>query len=153
MVNMSQRLINKKIYSLPDLNLFLKKHLSKSSSKIVDYTENNSSDDDNTDDELPGDDIDSELFDHNQSSPNGSDDEEEEGNVLASDLPDVTRQDFNGSRIFDRINPQHSNKYFRIRVSNSLKYLHKQTACWLLTTNKARLSSDRLIRVRASGEK
>ena len=46
MVNMSQRLINKNIYSLPELNSFLNRNLSKSSSKVVDYTENDSSDDD-----------------------------------------------------------------------------------------------------------
>ena len=63
-------------------------------------------------------------------------------NVLASDLPDIAKQDFNGCRTYYRINPQHSNKYFRIRIGNSIKYLHKQTACWLPKTNKTRLSND-----------
>ena len=152
MVNMSQRLIKKNLYSLPNLNSFLGRYLSKSSSKIVDYTGNDSSDDDNTDDESQNDGIDSQPFEHDQASPDGSDEEEEDGNVLASDLPDVAKKDFNGCRIYDRINLQHSNKYFRIRIGNSMKYLHKQTACWLLTTNKTRLSNDRLIRVRASRE-
>ena len=153
MVNMSHLLMNKNIYSLPDLSSFLKKHLSKSSSKIVDYTENDSSDDDNTDDESSSGDIDTEWSDHNQASMNESDEEEEEGNILASDLPDINRQDFLGCRIYDKINQQNSDKYFRIRIGRSLKYVHKQTACWLLTTNKTRLSSDRLLRVRGSGEK
>ncbi len=55
--------------------------------------------------------------------------------------------------VYDKINPQQANKYFRIRVGSAIKYLHKQTACWLLTTSKKRLSSDRLIRVRKSEEK
>ena len=76
------------------------------------------------------------------------DEEDEEDNVLASDLPDITRQQFNGCRIYNRINLKHVNKYFRIRIGTSLKYTHKQTACWLLTTNRKRLSSDRLMRVR-----
>jgi hypothetical protein len=153
MVNMSQQLINKNLYSLPSLNLFLRKHLSKSSSKIIDYTANDSSDDDNTDDESPSD-IDSQWSEYGQALPNESDnDAEDDGNVLANDLSDVSRQDFKGCRIYDRINLQNSDKYFRIRIGNSLKYLHKQTACWMLTTNKARLSSDRLLRVQGSKEK
>ena len=152
MVNMSQRLINKNLYSSPELNSFLRRYLSKSSSTIVDYAGNDSSDDDSTDGGFESDNIDSQSLEHNQTSPDPSDNEEEEGNVLASDLPDIAKEDFNGCRIYDKISPQHSNKYFRIRIGNSMRFLHKQTACWLLTTNKSRLSNDRLMRVRGLRE-
>lgn len=152
MVNMSERLINKNLYSLSDLSSFLRRHLSKSSSKIVDYTGNDSSDEDSTDDEFEDDNIDSQELEHNQTALDQSDDEEEEGNVLASELPDVAKESFNGCRIYERINPQHSNKYFRIRIGSSMKFIHKQTACCLLTTNKTRLSNDRLMRVRGLRE-
>jgi hypothetical protein len=73
-----------------------------------------------------------------------------DSDVLAGDLPDVEQKNFHGCRIYDTINPKQVDKYFRIRISGSLKYIHKQTACWLLTNNRNHLSSDRLIRVRNS---
>lgn len=87
MVNMSQRLINKNLYSSPELNSFLRRYLSKSSSTIVDYAGNDSSDDDSTDDGFESDNTDSQSLEHNQTSPDPSDNEEEEGNVLASVFP------------------------------------------------------------------
>ena len=152
MVNMSRRLINHGIYSLLELSSFAKSHLSKSSSKIVDYTQTDSSDDEG-EGEFEDNNIDSEPFNDDQTSPNVTEDEEEEENVLASNLSDIIRENFKGCRIYDRINPQHSEKYFRVRIGSSIKYIHKQTACWALTTSKNRLSSDRLIRVQKSGQK
>ena len=59
----------------------------------------------------------------------------------------IQEKNFQGCRIYDKISPQQINKYFRIRLGLSLKYLHKQTACWILTDSKQQLSSDRLVRV------
>jgi tRNA(His) 5'-end guanylyltransferase len=77
---------------------------------------------------------------------------EDEGSVLTNDLSDAEKNIFQGCRIYDKVSPQQINKYFRIRLGSSWKYVHKQTACWMLTDSKQRLSSDRLVRVK-SGKK
>ncbi|UJR06730.1 hypothetical protein I4U23_011019 [Adineta vaga] len=152
MANMNTLLINKNIYTLPALSQFIVINISKSGSKVIDYTEDIDFDQDSDEDELDDEENDSELLDDETLSKNGTDDEDEEdeGNII-SNLSDIERQDFQGCRIYDKVNPQYIHKYFRIRVGSSVKYLHKQTACWLLTDSKSRLSSDRLERVKTSG--
>lgn len=87
--------------------------------------------------------------DKDQISSSSTDDEDEdEGNVITNSLSDIEQQNFHGCRIYDTVNPQQLHKYFRIRLGSSFKYIHKQTACWLLSDNRNRLSSDRLVRVR-----
>ena len=63
------------------------------------------------------------------------------------DILDSTKSDFNGIRIVDHINPTLRHSYFKIKINGNIKYLHKQSACWLLSTNNTKLSSDRLSRV------
>jgi hypothetical protein len=129
----------------------MRKILNRSSSKIIDYTiDNNSSDEDSDEENLyNASGTSDELNNEDQFSPNNTDDEEEdEGNVVANNVPHTEQKKFNGCRIYDKINTQQSKKYLlRIRIGSSYKFIHKQTACWLLTTDKQRLSSDRLIRV------
>ena len=110
----------------------------------------NSSDEDSDEENLYNtSSISDELNNEDQFSSNNTDDEEEdEENVVATDVAHTEQKKFNGSRIYDKINTQQSKKYLRIRIGSSYKFIHKQTACWLLTTDKQRLSSDRLIRVR-----
>ncbi|CAF1474909.1 unnamed protein product [Rotaria sordida] len=157
MVNMTQLLENKNIYSLPELSHFIKTILSKPSSKIVDYTEDDDSNYDSDDDEFEDDEDGSVTFgDEGQMLPNMFDEEEEEeeeGNIVANDLSNISQQNFKGCRIYDKINSQHMNKFFRIHINSSVKYIHKQTACWLLTTSKNHLSSDRLERVKEPKDK
>ena len=151
MVNMDELLQDKNLYSLPELSQFIKTNISKSSSKVIDDTEDIHFDEDSDKDEFDDEDDDPEVFDDQDEILSNSDDEEveEEGNVLTCDLSDTEKKNFQGCRIYDKVNPQQINKYFRIRLGSSLKYLHKQTACWILTDSKQRLSSDRLIRVKS----
>ncbi|CAF3396603.1 unnamed protein product, partial [Rotaria sp. Silwood2] len=134
---------------------FIKTILSKSSSKIVDYTEDDDSNYDSDEDEFE-DNEDSSVHvafddeDEMLSSIFGDDEEEEEGNIIAGNLSNISQQNFRGCRIYDKINSQQMSKYFRIHVDSSVKYIHKQTACWLLSTSKTRLSSDRVERVKES---
>jgi len=51
---------------------------------------------------------------------------------------------FTGTRISDSINPALKNSYFQVQINNKTKFIHKQTACWLLTDKASRLSADRL---------
>jgi hypothetical protein len=150
MVDMTDFVKTKNIYTLSNLSTFMRKILNRSSSKIIDYTiDNNSSDEDSDEENLyNASGTSDELNNEDQFSPNNTDDEEEdEGNVVANNVPHTEQKKFNGCRIYDKINTQQSKKYLRIRIGSSYKFIHKQTACWLLTTDKQRLSSDRLIRV------
>ena len=79
------------------------------------------------------------------------DDQAGESRNVTKDLSKVQQQTFQGCRVYDKVSATEAFKFFRIRVGNSIKYVHKQTACWLLTDGKNRLSSDRLMRVRQSG--
>ncbi|CAF4551437.1 unnamed protein product, partial [Rotaria socialis] len=148
-VNMTQLLKNEHKYSISELSQYIKTNISKSSSKVIDYTKGFDFDDESDEDNLQDDENDSSMSDDiDQISANSTDEEEE--NVISSDLSEVERQTFHGCRIYDKINPQQSKKYFRIYIGSSLKYIHKQTACWMLTDNRSHLSSDRLVRVRTS---
>ena len=75
--------------------------------------------------------------------------QEEEDQTPWSILRDSSTASFERMRIYENINPDHTNSYFKVvREGNSKeKYLHKQTACWLLTDKKYISSSDRRIRV------
>ncbi|CAF1461740.1 unnamed protein product, partial [Rotaria sordida] len=124
--------------------------LSNSPSKLVDHTKDYDSEDDNDENNYQEEDSNLEIFDDEYSISSNITDDEEEGYVIASDLSNTERQNFSGCRIYDKVNQQQINKCFRIRVGTSLKYIHKQTACWLLTKSRSHLSNDRLIRVQKS---
>ncbi|CAF3873881.1 unnamed protein product [Adineta steineri] len=53
-----------------------------------------------------------------------------------------------GIRVFDKVKQELAHTYFQVNINNEIKYLHKQTACWLLEKDKNTLSADRLSRVR-----
>jgi hypothetical protein len=97
-------------------------------------------------------DSDENVFASYHGDENGEDDPNGEEENLAKDLSKVRQKNFRGCRIYDKVSATNAFKFFRIRVGNSIKYVHKQTACWLLTDGKNRLSSDRLVRVRQSEE-
>ncbi|CAF3052919.1 unnamed protein product [Rotaria sp. Silwood2] len=71
----------------------------------------------------------------------GNDDYNDEEEILNS-----TRSNFDGIKIVDNINPMLKHLYFKIKINDKIKYLHKQSACWLLSNTTTRLSSDRLSR-------
>ncbi|CAF4643769.1 unnamed protein product [Rotaria socialis] len=54
---------------------------------------------------------------------------------------------FRGVRIYDNVKPSLFQSYFKVIVNGQTKFLHKQTACWLLMHDKSSLSSDRSRRV------
>jgi hypothetical protein len=104
---MSKLLINKNIYSLPEISRYIKINIGKSSSKVIDYTEGINFDEDSDEDELKDEEDDLEVPDNEyQLSSKSTDDENDEDCVLASDLSDAERQDFHGCRIYDKVNPK-----------------------------------------------
>jgi len=75
--------------------------------------------------------------------------EEEEEEGLPHVLLDSSGASFKGMRVKESIEPTQSNSFFKVRRENDTAdvYIHKQTACWILTNEKFSLSSDRLKRV------
>ena len=104
------------------------------------------------------DDIDSYLSDDDESSYKFRSD----ANIAADSADDSSSDDetdnvssfsasgksqFHGMRVFDTIPSPLLNSYFSVQIDGKKKYIHKQTACWLLTDSNNRLSADRLRRV------
>ncbi|CAF4993234.1 unnamed protein product, partial [Rotaria sp. Silwood1] len=112
-----------------------------SSRATTDNNEELESDDDGVDeDENASSDDEDELYDELLNFENDDYNEQEE--ILNS-----TRSSFDGIKIVDNINPTLKHSYFKIKINDKIKYLHKQSACWLLSNKSTRLSSDRLSRV------
>lgn len=105
-----------------------------SSQTSNDLTEEPESDEDDDDDSI-GDHTLDQATDEDPSDSQNDDSSDDEA-VLNS-----TKSTFDGIKICDRINPSLEHSYYKI------KYLHKQSACWLLSSNITKLSSDRLSRV------
>ena len=80
-------------------------------------------------------------MDH-QSLSDSFDDDEDDGEGINS-----KRSDFNGMKIVDNINLEQKTCYLKIKINGKVKYIHKQTACWILTDENERLPADRLFRV------
>ncbi|CAF1544624.1 unnamed protein product, partial [Adineta steineri] len=72
-------------------------------------------------------------------------DEDEQNNT--QDLINTTKKDFSGLKVTDKVEPHIEHTYFKVKLNHDTKFLHKQTACWLLTEDKSKLSNDRLLRV------
>jgi len=72
-------------------------------------------------------------------------DQEESDSECLSNVDNCT---FRGMRVYDSIKPSVAQSYFKVAINGQTKFLHKQTACWLLTNEKLSFSSHRVIRVR-----
>lgn len=112
-------------------------------SRIVDYSRLNEHDPDFDSDSDDSDEDAAENETDYDDSINGDDDEE----YLSDHLFNVSSTTFQGMRVFDSINPSLAKSYFIVNINGTKKYLHKQTAAWLLSKEKSALSSDRLKRV------
>jgi hypothetical protein len=70
-------------------------------------------------------------------------DDEETGSGTDEESWTSAKSDFAGIRIADNINPMLKQSYFKIKINEKNKYLHKQSACSLLSSKTTKLSSDR----------
>ncbi len=59
----------------------------------------------------------------------------------------TTKKEFSGMKVFNMVQPNTKHSYFKATINGDIKYIHKQTACWLLTDEKSKMSTDRLLRV------
>ena len=104
-------------------------------------TEEPESDEHDDDDDSIGDQRLDRTTDEDSSDPENDDSSDDEA-VLTSQ-----KSNFDEIKIRDHINPSLAHSYFKIKLNDKVKYLHKQSACWLLSNNITKLSSDRLSRV------
>ncbi|CAF3155920.1 unnamed protein product [Rotaria sp. Silwood2] len=88
--------------------------------------------DDNDDDNS---DIDAQIFNELL------DVDDEEQNITS------VKTEFQGINIRDHIDSDDIKSYFKIQINNKIKYMYKQSACWLLTEENTQSSTDRLSRV------
>jgi len=50
----------------------------------------------------------------------------------------VVRENLNGIKAFDKIKSCRRDSYFKLKINESYKCVHKQSACWLLTDKNMR---------------
>ncbi|CAF0747804.1 unnamed protein product [Adineta ricciae] len=81
------------------------------------------------------------LYDSQNAIDEGGNEEEQEG------ILDSTKSDLRGMRIADNINPTLRHSYFKIKIKDRSKYMHKRSACWLQLNQIKKLSSVLLSRV------
>ncbi|CAF1309855.1 unnamed protein product [Rotaria sordida] len=143
-----------RIYELEQLSKFIFNELN-SKSKTFDNsarTTNNNDDDDNTscdDDNYKSENNDDENNDNDNISDNDDDNvsDNEEDETIQS-----TKTIFFGIHIKDKISPYLVNSYFKLKINNIIKYLHEQSALWLLPEKTDRPSIDRFSRVMQSSK-
>lgn len=74
-------------------------------------------------------------------------DEEFDSNDDRDVIHNVNRPTYSGMRLFDSVKEDSSHSFFKVIICIEEKFLHKQTACWLMENEKSSLSADRLSRV------
>jgi len=140
-----------KKYDVFDMNL-LSKHVFRqfnSNSKTFDYSaqmthNDNDGDEFDLEDEEDDEDNNDNLISDQQDNNDISDHQEEDydDNNITS-----IKDRFNGMRICEKIESHQQDSYFKIKVNGVQKFMHKQSASWLLTEKNMHLSNDRLSRV------
>ena len=127
----------KHVLGLKLLSKYVFKYLN-SNSKMYDYSSQLM----NTDDEEFEIDDDSDDF--------SSSDEDEQDD--ARNLIDTRKENFVGMKVFNTGQSHMEHSYFKVAINDDTKYMHKETACWLLTEEKSKISNDRLLRVQQANK-
>ena len=55
-------------------------------------------------------------------------------------------------RVYSAVAEHDNHKFFKVDINGNEKFLHKQTAAWLITKKSNHLSSDRLLRVQQTAK-
>ncbi|CAF1019546.1 unnamed protein product [Rotaria magnacalcarata] len=133
--------LNKAVNSITmdEVSIFIKNHLEKTI-QINDSRQTASSDSESESDDEQN----SYDADYDSMLPGSDNDEDISDSECLSNVSNSTSR---GMHIYDSIKPSVAQSYFKVTVNSQNKYLHKQTACWLLTHDKSSLSLYRLKRV------
>ena len=65
----------------------------------------------------------------------------------------TSKTSFGGLNIKDSVPGDQEKSYFKLKINDMNKFLHKSTACYLLTRDNNSLSADRLSRVIQTSKK
>jgi hypothetical protein len=125
--------------TLDEVSIIIKAH-SEKTTKINDNSQQEASDSSSESDDEASDC----EAEHGATSSDSNNDQEESDSEC---LSNVSNCEFRGMRIYDTIKPSLAQSYFKVSINGQTKFLHKQTACWLLMHDKSTLSSDRTRRV------
>ena len=107
--------------------------------KILDYFSQDFDDEDSGDDD---------YRQAHESAVDDSNEDEENSSVLRfHDDPESLQPTFHGMRMCQKIPLYLVDSYFKISIHGSDKFIHKSSACWILTERSQKLSSDRTQRV------
>jgi len=154
---------DKRILGLKLLSEYVFKQLN-SNSKMYDYSsqlinmdheefeiaDDDDDDDDDNDETTTDFNIDDDNNDDFSSNDDYSDEDEQDD---APNLIDTRKEDFVGMKVLNAVQSHMENSYFKVTINDDIKYMHKQTACWLLTGEKSKISNDRLLRVQQANKK
>ena len=140
------------IYKLKNLSNFIFNELNSKSRVSDSLTGTINVDDDmsSESDDSEYENNDDELNDYNNSG--GDNEDAASDNDENVESVQTIKTIFFGTRIKDKINPDLANSYFKVKINDTTKFLHKQSAAWLLTDKNDRLSTDRLSRVMGSSK-
>jgi len=137
---------DKNVLGLKPLSEYVFKQLN-SNSKMYDYSSQLSQMDDDDDNRTAADLNINDGF----SSNDDYDDEDEQDDTR--NLINTTKEEFSGMKVFNMVQPHIEHSYFKATINDDIKCIHKQTACWLLTGEKSKMSNDRLLRVQQTNKK
>ncbi|CAF2033821.1 unnamed protein product [Rotaria magnacalcarata] len=152
---------DKNVLGLKPLSEYVFKQLN-SNSKMYDYSSQLNQTDDGEFEIAAADDDDDDNDDDNGtaadlnsndgfSSNDDYDDDDEQDNTR--NLINTTKEEFSGMKVFNMVQPHIEHSYFKATINDDIKYMHNQTACWLLTGEKSKMSTDRLLRVQQINKK
>jgi len=85
--------------------------------------------------------------DDTYSEDDGEDDAYLENNEYKKTTIITKKTIFIGMRFYNKINTKLKDSYFEVLIHGKVKFIHKQTACWILTREENKLSVDGLTRV------
>ncbi|CAF3024631.1 unnamed protein product [Rotaria sp. Silwood2] len=104
--------------------------------QILDIFSQENADDDDDDWEVYGSEADNE-----------NDDDDVISILRYHDDPDSLQPTFRTIRVCDNVPSHLLQSYFKVRINDKDKLIHKSTACWILTEQNRKLSADRTQRV------
>ena len=134
-LEISNLLLEHNLFDLNSLSKYVFQQM-KSNSKMFNHSAQAM---DSGSDESSLDEDESERIDENNlsSKDDQSDEEirlaEEEDDDDDDDAIETIKTNFNGIKIHDHIQPSMNDSYFKVDINGHRKFIHKQSACWLLT--------------------
>ncbi|CAF3346155.1 unnamed protein product [Rotaria socialis] len=148
---------DKRTLDLKLLSEYVFKQLN-SNSKMYDYSPQLIDSDDEefeiADDDDDDDDNNEETTsDLNMDDDNDDDYSDEDEQDAPRDSIDTRKEAFSGMKIFSTVQSDVEHSYFKVKINDGTQYIHKQTACWLLTGEKSKISNNRLLRVQQTNKK